>query len=498
MKQSIIQRTYLKFKEFALASEKKGDVNSFLSFADNAANIASMINWIYYDSIFEDYFKLVASKIETSSEFIPDPKKIIFYDEIGSVACLTVQYLQALIDLDYEIFYVFQSNQRILSPAILEMVNNYSKCRVLVVNPAIEDKVNQIQSLSNEITRFGAEKAILQTPAEGAFGAVLWNTLGHIKRFRVVPGDHHFYFGVKCTDYFLEFRRFGYTTAIEQRDITSKQIFIQPYYPLVKKDEIFQGFPDHKDNTITIFSAASPYKVYGENDKYFTILKKLLEIKPEVKIIFAGGGFLDPFKKFIRDNNLEERIALVGYRKDIGKCVENCDIYLCTYPMTGGLTSQYAAYFSKPILSFTDPKLPGNKIEDIIAGVTEQEIKITYDSEREFFDYAERLVLDVQFRTERGRYMKQIAFEPSQFAKVLESNLSLTQSFYPQKIDINYKKIIDMNMERENDYLPGFRLYMIMYLLKNKNFTQFLFLFRTLLGSQLVYKSVFNKILKLS
>jgi len=490
-----VEKTYNKFKELSINSYHRRNFDSFISLADNAANIASIFNSIYYDEVFEDYFKKIAiENIKKPINFIKYNRKIVFYDEIGTVACLSVQYILALIELEYEILYIFHSDTRILSPFILKILEGYDKCKIVITDSLQTDKVDKIKFLYNEITTFGPEKAILHTPAAGALGAILWYSLEYITRFRVVPGDHHFYFGVNCTDYFLEFRNFGYTTAIEKRNIDKNKIFIQPYYPLLHNTIDFQGFPVDISKGITIFSAASPYKVYGENDKYFNIIKKILETYPEVTFLFAGGGFLYPFKKFIRNNNFENRIFLLGYRKDIDKCIQNCDIYMCSYPMTGGLTSQYAAFYAKPILSYTDTQLPGNKIEDIIEGVTKHEKKITYDSEKDFFEFINDLIKDENFRKGEGQYLKDKAFHSDNFAKILESNLNLKSQSVPRLISINYDKIVKVNLEKENKYVPGFRIYMLLYLLKSKNIKNFSFLIPELMTSRILFRSLFNKI----
>ena len=59
----------------------------------------------------------------------------------------------------------------------------------------------------------------------------------------------------------------------------------------------------------------------------------------------------------IKSNKFTSKIYdfFIGRRKRmaaIDAVFENCDIYLGTYPICGGLMSQYAAMHAKPILAY--------------------------------------------------------------------------------------------------------------------------------------------------
>jgi len=483
---SDVIKSYNAIKKIVELNFKKRNIDKVIDYVDVLASLAAMFNWIFKDNEIEKLLEKIANESvkKNYTNFVPNHKKIVFYDQIGTSNCLALQYIRGLISADYEIFYIFESSSRRCSSNLINELKQYPNSKMLIIDSSKKDKIKQIIDVYNEILQFQPSKAILHSPAEGAFGVILWNALSHIVRFRIVPGDHHFYLGLSCSDYFFEFRRWGYTTAILKRDIDKNKIIIQPYYPIIDNNK-FYGLPEQSKDKIIIFSAGSFYKTYGENDIYFCVLKKILQAHPQVIIYFAGGGFDVPFKKYIKSNGFQDRIILLGYRNDLNMCIANSDIYLTTFPFTGGLTTQYAAYYSIPILSYTTQNLSINLIEDILGGNRlKVEDKVTFTDLNIFFEYANELIIDRKFRLSEGLRMSKMLIKKEIFNKNLISALeNKNNEISFKEMVIDYSKSVDLYLNIENKYIPSLR-----FVLLEKFRLKFFFIFPWLLISTLFSK----------
>jgi len=458
-----IEHVYNTLKNKAFNCYSHNKIDQLINFIDASASIAAHFNWIFTDAEVEDLLRKVAYKyVYMKGDFVPNSKKIVFYDQIGSTTCLGLQYLRGLIGSDFEILYIFESSTRKCSPVILEELSKCAKATSFIINSSKSNKIGTIIELYNTILSFQPQKSIFHSPAEGAFGVILWNALPQIKRYRIVPGDHHFYLGISCTDFFFEFRKYGYTVAIEKRYISKDKILFQPYYPVIDND-LFYGFPIKTQNKVIIFSAGAMYKSYGENDLYFHIIKKLLFDYPQVIFLFAGGGFDVPFKNFVKTNNFQNRLILLGFRQDLNMCIANSDIFLATFPFTGGLTTQYAAYYSKPILSYTTADLSMNIIDDLIGSPLFKKQPITYTDLNAFFSYAKELILNKQFRMEEGIRVNKILTTKQEFNYNLMSNLGdCVVDCVKEKLYIDYNKHLNLYLNIERNYIPILETFLVL------------------------------------
>jgi hypothetical protein len=247
----------------------------------------------------------------------------------------------------------------------------------------------------------------------------------------------------------LEFRDYGATISYEKRGFQKSQLIINQFYPIVTNSK-FKGFPKECENKIILFSGGNYDKIYGENGKFMFMMKEVLEQNPNAVILFAGTGInKNPLKKFVKKNGLGNRLLLLGERKDIDKVFENCDIYLNTYPTSGGLMSQYAAYFGKPIVSFS-PFDKSNKIEKFIFVNSNQEVKLTFQELEEFYSQIHKLVNDIQYRQGIGNKIKNAFTTKENFDERVKEALtnSIPSNFHTEKIE--YEKIFDQNLQLHN------------------------------------------------
>ena len=180
----------------------------------------------------------------------------------------------------------------------------------------------------------------------------------------------------------------------------------------------------------------------------------ILNVSPRVYILVAG---FKPDKRF--DDKIvkikgRERVLQIGVRMDIDEVFENIDIYLGTYPMTGGLMTQYAAKHAKPVIAYHDEGDVMNAIEEVV-NYYQQEFH-SFTAIDAMAAYAEKLIGDEDFRLSQGKLLQEGIMNEErfnqEFYKIITSHQS---SFIWQKDQIDYESFFERYLDLENT--NGFR-----------------------------------------
>lgn len=399
-----IEKCYSQIKWDIERNLRYGNVARTIRLMDTYAGVAQLINDRFRDDDIEHWMVELA---ETQLSIVTctadkDSKRIVFYDQIGSTVCLGLQYIRGLIANGYEVLYIFESPiYKVNSNLLAELENNH--IRYLVYNSDIKNN-NKLLALARkiqqEIVDFNPARLIVHAPAFGALGCVVLYSLRGVVRYRIVPGDHHFYLGCGCTDYFFEFRNFGIKVAVEQRHIDKKQLFKLPYYPIVDRFVEFQGFPAGVEGKICFAAAGAPYKFYGSH-WFFDFAKWLLTTYNQAVLLFIGYGD-SSVRAFIVREHLEGRFIPVGFRKDFVSCIQHVDVLINSYPYGGGLVCQTAAYLKKPIISYSEEKELLNRSMRAVLGAEEVGTPVSFTDEAALRKYVDRLITNASFRTVEG------------------------------------------------------------------------------------------------
>lgn len=458
-----ITKIYGKIKSLARASMGRGDYMETLSLVETAAQIAYNFNWIYADEELESMLSDISRQvIQSPKNYTPIRGRMVFYDAFAwDNRGLTQQYIRAMMSWDVELLFVLEGNDLRQSSGIVEELRKYPKAELFTIDTKLP-KVEQIRVLYDKISNFAPEKAFLHIKPESVVAVVLWNALSQTTRYQINLTDHAFWLGVKCIDYSLEFRNYGYTVSLEKRGLRADQLLLQPYYPITDC-EPFAGFPDEvTSENIVIFTGGSYYKMYGENDIFFTIMSSLLELDPRVIIIVAGSGNVRPLKEYIYQNNLEKKILLIGSRRDINHVFANCDIYLSTYPLTGGLMGQFAAINAKPILSYTSPSIACNFTEGFLNWGDCSSWHVTHTEKDRLLQEAKELISDTAYRKKRGEEAKTHVATSTEFATHLKRLIAANANCSPAIVEcIDYHRFTESYLEIENKYLSSFKMMIV-------------------------------------
>ena len=284
-----------------------------------------------------------------------------------------------------------------------------------------------------------------------------------IIKYQINLTDHAFWLGGRhFFDYLYEFRHYGMEVSINKRGYDISQLILNQYYPW-QSGLPFQGFPVKTDGKVILLSGGAMYKIEGDDGMYYKLVKAILDRFPEVVMFYAGEGNDAHLRHFIKENNYEGRLILLGNRKDIDALFKECDIYLSTYPFGGGLMSQFAAINSKPILLYKS-----KDIEKLIC--TKEYRPYALHSMDDFISEAEMLIRNKDYRIARGQFFKKLLLGKEDF------RVKFQQTFMKETLrlesvlaeGIDYEGFIDNYVERINNNSFGF---IEKLLIKQKIFT---------------------------
>lgn len=461
-----VELIYNKIKKLSIKSFKDGHFSKALNFIRFGARVAYVFNHIYKDDEFDNLLKRLSLKvIKNQNDFSPIKNRFVFFDGFGlSNQGLVHQYIRALIAWNVEFLYICGS-KKVESEIILNEISLYPKSIILIIDLNL-NKCEQINQVYNGIANYKPQKAFLYLTPWDVVALTAFYALPQVVKYQINLTDHAFWLGVSCIDYSIEFRNYGFNISNKKREIPIDKLLIQPFYPVVIQSE-FKGLPsDITSDKVILFSGGAYYKIYGNNGFYFRIVKQLLDSHKNTVLIYAGTGEDKPFKQFIKENKFEDRVYLVGFRSDINEIFENCDIYLGTYPTSGGLMSQYAGINKKPILAFAPNNDKSGIVEDFVFQNNKDTTKvITHLDMDDFFEEARKLIENIEYRISVGELYSNNIISPEQFNfdlyNLIETN---TNQIQITDIELNNESLFERNIEIENNYVKTFGLYLFSHL----------------------------------
>lgn len=143
----------------------------------------------------------------------------------------------------------------------------------------------------------------------------------------------------------------------------------------------------------------------------------------------------------------------MGFRGDINELFAHTDIYLGTFPLCGGLMSQYAAINSKPILAYTTPGSACNYVEGIVYHGNKQSALLTHTALDSFFAEAKKLIDNKEYREAVGRSIFDGVITPEQFNKELYHLVTTHSNIRTIGTEtIDYNNHSQIYLEIENKY----------------------------------------------
>lgn len=434
--QSYITELYTKFKHKAQSCLARKQYDSCLKYLNAAARTAYTFYLGFTDEEIEAMLKQMSDHVQKRETFEEKPC-CVFYDTFSQDAQgLTMQYVDAIIAAGWEMLYITEFGlEDPRSVRLKQTLQDYPKAKVMIVSRKLKG-MNKVQFVYDTIMDYAPDKLFMHIhPSAVEAVAAFYALPEEITKYQINLTDHTYWVGAGCVDYSFEFRDYGASLSVGRRGIPKDRMLLLPYYPMMKATE-FKGFPKEVERKVKIFSGASFYKIMDENDTFFILNKAILEANPNAVTLFAGGGDMVMLNSLIEKYELKGRFIPIGQRNDIFECYKHSDIYLSSYPLGGGLMSQFAAHAGLPILALANSKTSG-KIEEMVCQKHWEDM--TFDSMDALVAEASRLVNDTSYRQQRGQAMRNCVIGVEEFNNSFKTSVETKQSQYPLNIEENVK-----------------------------------------------------------
>ena len=445
----IVHKHLLFFKSKIEKKILTHDYKSAIQFLKLFARMAYRYNLFYTDEEAEQFVSIISNALIGKKQIKQKTNKIVFYDSFAiDNRGLTHQYLRAIFSWDSELLFITHAD---IQPDVLNELKEYPKTQILFYD---ESNINTFRDVVDRIVDFAPEKVLLHFSPWDIAGFCIFNSLENVDRFLINLTDHAFWLGKSSCDYVLEFRAYGSYLSVAERKIPIQKLLLQPYYPIISKSP-FAGFPFDKGNLVIAFAGSNFYKIAGRDNTFLKLIKEVLNQNPNVIFVLAGNGNRLPIEKFIEQNKFENRFYLLGNRRDISSMIVSIDIYVNTFPLIGGLMSQYAAYYHKPIIGYTDSDLYSfNDVEDLLQ--IPREKLLVKDTKETFVDYFNKLIEYQEVRSENVRRTYCAIPSPEHFNTQLKQNMfeykyAIYESF-TKTVSFDKQSIIDLYLDIENTY----------------------------------------------
>lgn len=415
---------YNSHKNMMIESYNNGKIEDCLDLAEYCAYIA----WCYpiiYNYVDEEIEKILENAVNNVlGDYSPnlsnkknDKKVVIYAGQVIDLGALTEQYLNFFIEKGFDVLLIIPNIKYTLQGKD-SMKRLRTRSNVKIFIPEAKSKILKIKHIYDEIEKFNPSRAFLHFLPNDVIGYCVFSKIISIPKFYVVHNDHTFWLGKGCSDYFIEFRKFGYLLSIQRRNIPFKKILLLPYYPL-NHSVPFEGLPfDKKDNVIGISGAYTMYKYLMDPElKYFHAIKELLKQNPNFIFCLCGSGADDKILGIFMDEEIKNRFYYLGRRNDFYNLVGQCDILFESYPLKGGLTVLFAIEQKKAVVGIGNNKNASGCIQDWFDLEDYKEpLNI-----KDFIIQADRLIKDPKFREQNASIFSNNKFNRTCFDKGLES-----------------------------------------------------------------------------
>lgn len=408
------------------------------------------LNRLYKDERLEKLLVDIGKSRYKLNDSIGIQKRYVFYDSFGwDNRGLTQQYIDALNCLpNSEYIFVFEKIDVERSKHIVRTLKN-ADVKIVELVGDVYSKMDTFYDLLNVYNPNGV---FLHLEPWGVLSLIVLSAFPRITKYMINLTDHAFWLGSSLLDYSWEFRNYGCTVSLQKRNLRKEQLLLLPYYPIDSGFEEFKGFPISIEGKVVMFSGGSFYKIYGADNFYLSLVADLLNDNPNLIFIYAGAGDDSIFRLFMKRRGLADRVCLLGLRDDINEIFKRIDIYLGTYPYSGGLMSQYAALHEKPLLVFSSS---GNIVEDEVC--TKKYATFSFENKEDLLDEAHKLIDNVIYRNERGRFFASLIAGQGDFRKKFRELLEDNQNKCDYVLStIDYDNYAERYLRAINEGHKGF------------------------------------------
>lgn len=400
---------------------------------------------------------LLEKAIESSSHLICNWKQekfkedvIVVYDAFGLDNRGLMQiYLNALCKIKRTVYITYSENENRI-PKIKEILKK-NNAEIEYINSNF-NYTKQIQQFWKILNTYKAKAAFLYTTPWDVVGISVFNHLENLcDRYQINLTDHAFWLGVNAFDKCIEFRDYGAYISNSFRKIPKEKIVKIPFYPQINEEIEFEGYPFKDESKKVMFSGGAIYKTVGDNGKFYSMVRNILKQNDNVVFWYASNDTVDELDNLLKD--FPHRVYHTKERKDLYQIYQHCDIFLNTYPITGGLMLQYSAITG--VVPFT------LKYDDEATGLISNEVEkfFLYDTEEELCAAVKKALTDKDFYGQIKQKLRNAVITPDEFEnrlKQLVNNNLLGNEIDYKCVDVEQYRLNYLKRNSYWTYVLGF------------------------------------------
>lgn len=422
-KKDFVEKEYKKLTRIALKAIDKKNYEKSLAAISACGNMLYEWNQSYTDELLERSLSIIAQKTasEEMTTFVSNPSVAFFYDDFGlDIRGLALIYLKALEKTGKRIVYVTVDSAKNNQPEIDKVANAGNIIKEYF--PKRGGYIKRLSRLQQLMLQYKPGYAFLYTGPGDTAGITLFMQLRGVTRYQINLTDHAFWLGINSFDYCLEFRNYGAGISKYYRNISEEKLIMIPYYPAIDKKAAFCGFPFNAEGKKIIFSGGGLYKTIDAQGTYYKVIDRLLNENNDVIFVYAGNGDDSHLNKLVKSH--PEKVYYIKERNDLYQVLRHSTIYLNTYPIPGGLMTQYAVAAGRIPVTLKH----NQDSEGILLEQSTREIE--YDSPEDLIRDVNHLLRDADYRRVREKKLEGSIVSEEQFNIQIKKLLDRNQSIF--------------------------------------------------------------------
>lgn len=436
-----------KLKYIANRAIKKRNYEKAFAAIASCGRVLNGFNQFYTDDVLEELLYKIADALK--GQFCFDGKAeqneaVFFYDGFGlDLRGVALMYLNALKKNGYKIIYVTNIRAKYKQENIKKAMENAD-----IVWEYIDmhkSYRNWTEKLFALILQYNPKSLFLYTTPYDVSGIVAFCMFaGYGDRYLIDLTDHAFWLGKCAIDYCLGSREMSASIEHYKRGIEKDKLIKLGVNLLIEEHQNHEGLPFDVKNTRYIFSGGALYKTLGdENNTYYKIVDHILSNHDDIVFLYAGSGDDSQLKKL--RNKFGNRAIYIPEREDFFYLIENCVLYLNTYPMFGGMMMKYCAYAKK--LPIT---LKHNKDSDGLL-LNQEAARIEYDTFEDLIADVDKLLQDADYLRAREKLLDGTVITEERFVNNLKNTIENHETDYVHSfLNLDTTKFQSEYLERFN------------------------------------------------
>src|SRR6185436_9556159 len=134
---------------------------------------------------------------------------------------------------------------------------------------------------------------------------------------------------------------------------------------------------------------------------YLKVLTEIMKLFPKHFHLFAGAGNVKAIRSHLHSHGVLPRVRFLGHVDDVAPLLDMIDVYLASFPHSGGHSILEAMGAGKPIVVLRFPPDSHYNSGAELVGVRE----LTAAGEADYIQIADRLLRDSALRAKQSQAM---------------------------------------------------------------------------------------------